>query len=357
MSHYSGSATNYNLLPVFSVSRSWRNKIHNTANGRIGNDDFSSITIPYSYTAINNEITKKNNIEMDLDRDLIQDVTVSVPNTPESILETIDYDSNVLLTFGHSNSFKTNSLLSPSILAYTDKSNEYSLSLNVECNELVIKSYYINNTAIELFDMDNNVYTSNIRNVISLNHQNIYNSLQLPLKANLQYMVIMKKTKNGPIYKYYVANEGKFYEVHMYESTPTKDSRQINYNTNKSGYKLEDCKLLRYVTEPNNLTTNLQTMNKQIQFMSKNYNFFKKYEFAPLFNHFIQNFLKNESCIDSDDYLDIGSNLKIKIKDMPILKYLNGGNVDVVNDIETTSTDGGPEQYPEQKTELQIARE
>lgn len=143
-----------------------------------------------------------------LSREYLDRMSIAVPqNIPERIEETINENTGAVHTFGQINQLRQNSATTSRPLINTDGLNGTPISLNVECGEPVIKSYYGNNTEHTPLDMNNVVNIPNIRieGPSNCGNQNRYYNEPYFL-TSFHRLMSVEQRESGQLSPYRIAN-------------------------------------------------------------------------------------------------------------------------------------------------------
>ncbi|XP_060855867.1 uncharacterized protein LOC132933613 [Metopolophium dirhodum] len=356
-----------------------------------------------------------------LNHEYLNDISIMVsPNNPERNGETINDNTGVVHTLSQLNQPQQNSATTPRPLIHTDDSNETPLSLNVECDEPVVKSYYRNNTSPRPINMNNVVNIPNIRNKRPSNYgyQNRYNN-QPYLPTSLQHLMPVEQIESGPFSPYrivnaspststsfrpsdrhqYTHNNNNSIRVQEYPSSPYRCESVIKYcqpienkfetfnaskrdprliNRDSNTYRLdnfEELTPLSYTNKETYLDEDLRVINIKLKNMNSSYRFGVVNDLRSADNFNIHNIRSGrdprvkhtQNDRESETYIDCNKHLNIlnteRYKKLNVGKMIGvidvrSDNEDVVNDIETTSTSNVVEQYHKKKKEtLRKSRE
>jgi len=348
-----------------------------------------------------------------LNHQYLDDISVmESPNSPERNGETINNNTRVVHILGQSNQPQQNSATRPRPLIHIDNSNETPRSLNVECNEPVVKSYYRNNTSPRPINMNNVVNIPNIRNKRPLNHGNQNRYFNQPyLPTRLQHLMPAEQIESGPFSPYRIVNaspststafrtpdrhqyshnnNNNSIRVPEYPSSPyrcepvikycqqtendfetfdasERDPRLVNRvrNTYRSD-NFEELIPLRYTNKKTYLDEHLRIINMKLKNINSSYRFgvVNDLRSADDFNiHNIrsgrdprvqntQNDRESETYIDCNKHLNILNTERYKkLNDGKMIGVIDikSDDEDAVNDIETTNTSNVVEQYHKNK--------
>ncbi|XP_003245212.1 probable serine/threonine-protein kinase DDB_G0282963 [Acyrthosiphon pisum] len=333
-----------------------------------------------------------------LNNEYLDGISIMVsPNNSERNSETINDNTEVVHTLSQLNQPQQNSATTPRPLIHTDGSNETPLSLNVECNEPVVKSYYGNN-------MDNVVNIPNIRIKRPSNHGNqnrpyLSTSLQhnmMPAEQSESGMFSPYRIGNGspstssasrpPDQNQYCHNNNNVLRVQEYPSSPYRCESVIKYckptenqfetvntpicdprliNRDENTYMLDNFEELKPIIYTNK-DEDLRIVNMKFKNTKTSYKFGVVNDSNSTDNFNIYTFkserdprrTKNDR--ESETYIDCNNQLNIlnteRYKQLNVGKMIGvidirSDDVDVVNNIETASTSNGVEQYNKEKSE------
>lgn len=365
-----------------------------------------------------------------LSREYLDKMSIAVSqNIPERIEETINENTGVVHTFGQINQLRQNSATTPRPLINTDGSNRTPMSLNVECGEPVIKSYYGNNTEHTPLDMNNvvNIPNISIESPLNCGNQNRFYNEPYFLRSFHRLMSVEQR-ESEQLSPYRITNTSpstftEFSSPDRCQDSPNNDdviciqeydrySGQIspsssyrcesvikygqitenkweNFNKSKldprlinrdrNAYRLDNFEGLKPLSYTNTETysdEDLQIVDKKLKNTDSSYKFgvINDLRNADNFNKNniisysksdprikkIQIDRESKISIDCNKHLNIfnakGSNNLNVEKKMDIID-LSNGDVDLVNDTETTKAPNIFEEYLKKKNEIRKFRE